>query len=64
MATMHNERHACRRTDIVRMFFGIANALRTKGNDFFLQSTENGTVYSFRIGSNLITYSVQKGGKL
>ena len=29
---MHNERHACRRTDIVRMFFGIANALRTKGN--------------------------------
>lgn len=61
---MHNERHACRRTDIVKMFFGIANTIRTKGNDFFLQSTENGTVYSFRIGSNLITYSVQKGGQL
>ena len=63
MTTNQNQRHACRRTDIVKMFFSIANALRTSGRDFFLQTTELGITYSFRIGSNLITYSVQKGGQ-
>lgn len=64
MTTNQSQRHACRRTDIVKMFFSIANALRTNGRDFFLQTTELGITYSFRIGSNLITYSVQIGGAL
>lgn len=62
MTTNQNQRHACRRTDIVKMFFSIANALRTNGKDFFLQPTEKGITYSFRLGNNLITYSVQEGG--
>lgn len=63
MTTNQNQRHACRRTDIVKMFFSIANALRTNGKDFFLQPTEKGITYSFRLGNNLITYSVQEGGQ-
>ena len=63
MANIQNQRHACRRTDIVKMFFSIANALRTKGKDFSFQPTENGIQYFFRLGDNLITYSVQKGGQ-
>lgn len=62
MTTNQIQRHACRRTDIVKMFFSIANALRTNGKDFFLQPTEKGITYSFRLGNNLITYSVQEGG--
>lgn len=62
MTTNQTQRHACRRTDIVRMFFSIANALRTKGKDFSFQPTEDGIQYFFRLGDNLITYSVQKGG--
>lgn len=57
-------RHNCRRTDIVKMFFSIANAIRLKGQDFYLQETDNGIQYSFRIGENLITYSVEKGGQV
>ena len=63
MTTNQNQRHACRRTDIVKMFFSIANALRTNGKDFFLQPTEKGITYSFRLGNNLITYSVWEGGQ-
>lgn len=62
MTTNQSQRHACRRTDIVKMFFSIANALRTKGKDFSFQPTEDGIQYFFRLGNNLITYSVQKGG--
>lgn len=62
MTTNQNQRHACRRTDIVKMFFSIANALRTKGKDFSFQVTEEGIQYFFRLGNNLITYSVQEGG--
>lgn len=62
MTTNQNQRHACRRTDIVKMFFSIANALRTKGKDFSFQPTEDGIQYFFRLGDNHITYSVQKGG--
>lgn len=63
MTTNQNQRHACRRTDIVKMFFSIANALRTKGKDFSFQPTEDGIQYFFRLGNNHITYSVQKGGQ-
>ena len=62
MTTNQIQRHACRRTDIVKMFFSIANALRTKGKDFSFQVSEEGIQYFFRLGDNLITYSVQKGG--
>lgn len=62
MTTNQNQRHACRRTDIVKMFFSIANAIRTSGKNFYLQPTDNGISYSFQLGNNLITYSVQKGG--
>ena len=62
MTTNQSQRHACRRTDIVKMFFSIANALRTKGKDFSFQPTEDGIQYFFRLGDNHITYSVQKGG--
>ena len=58
------QRRPCRRTDIVKMFFGIANALNTKGRDMFFQPTDNGGVYTFRLGDNLLTYSIQKGGML
>ena len=63
MTTNQSQRHACRRTDIVKMFFSIANAIRTNGKNFYLQSTEKGLVYSFQIGDNQMTYSVQKGGQ-
>lgn len=57
------QRRPCRRTDIVKMFFGIANAIRQSGQDLFWQpSPDGGAVYTFRIGENRITYSVQRGG--
>lgn len=61
MTTNQNQRHACRRTDIVKMFFAIANAIRTNGRDFYLQTTDSGIQYSFRIGDRQITYSVEGG---
>ena len=63
MTTNQNQRRHCHRSDIVKMFFSIANALRTKGKDFSFQVTEDGIQYFFRLCNNLITYSVQKGGQ-
>lgn len=56
--------HECRRTDIVKMFFSIANSIRLKGRDMFWQPTADGIIYTFAIGNNRITYTVQKGGAL
>ena len=65
METMISQRRPCRRTDIVKMFFRIANSIRQSGKDLFWQPTPNGgAVYTFRLGENLVTYSVQKGGVL
>lgn len=64
-STKIQQRRICRRTDIVKMFFGIANSIRQCGRDLSWQPTpDGGAVYTFRLGDNLITYSVQKGGAL
>lgn len=56
--------HSCRRTDIVDMFFSIANSIRRKGENFKVCVLPDGsTVYTFRIGSKRITYSIQEGGQ-
>ncbi len=63
METTIANRHQCRRIDIVKMFFGLAHSIKKVGNDFFMQPLANGgAIYTFRLGQNLITYSVQKGG--
>ena len=65
METTNLKRRICRRTDIVKMFFSIANSIRQYGRDLFWQPMpDGGAVYTFRLGENLITYSIQKGGKL
>ena len=63
MTTNQNNRHVCHRTDIVRMFFAIANAIRTNGKKFYLQQLDNGICYSFELGNKVITYTVQEGGQ-
>jgi len=61
---VQGKRHICRRTDIVRMFFDIANAIRLNGKDLFFTPMTNGIQYTFSLGSNRITYTVEKGGEL
>lgn len=60
-----DKRRICRRTDIVRMFFGIANAIRLSGRDmFFTPIAGGGAQYTFAIGNRRMTYTVQEGGAL
>lgn len=65
MENQLSQRRICRKTDIVKMFFSIANSIRQYGRDLFWQPMpDGGAVYTFRLGENLITYSIQKGGAL
>ena len=57
-------RVSCRRTDIVKMFFGIANAIRISGRDMFFTPTADGGQYTFCIGNRRMTYTIQEGGAL
>lgn len=61
--TKVSRRLVCRRTDIARMFFGIANAIRQSGRDMFITPTDNGVTYTFRLGNRSMTYTVQEGGE-
>ena len=61
--TKVSRRLVCRRTDIARMFFGIANAIRQSGRDMFITPTDNGVIYTFRLGNRSMTYTVQEGGE-
>ena len=58
------KRVSCKRTDIVRMFFGIANAIRLSGRDMFFTPTTDGGQYTFRLGNRTMTYTIQEGGAL
>ena len=58
------KRHICRRTDIVKMFFNLANAIRTSGRELFWSPTDSGAVYTFRLGNRTMTYTIQEGGAL
>lgn len=64
MEAMISKRHACRTIELKEMFHSLANAVRLKGQEAFCRPVEGGIVYQFRLGENICTYSVVKGGAL
>ena len=60
-----SKRRICRKTDIVKMFFSIANSIRQYGRELFWQPMpDGGAVYTFRLGNRTMTYIIQEGGEL